>query len=415
MLLPQVYEWEMKLTFSVIMCDDTGVPGITQCTIRPGKSHVYQFRPTQAGTLWWHSHEGFQRRSVYGLIAIDHSTDTTRRVGPVTYDEERTLLVSDWFLGDGRRQLRSLLGAPAKWIGEPVTIMMNGRACIPVSGPLANHSHYSDGVLQNAPSLDVEPEKTYRLRIVGAATLTYLTMGIFDHNLTIVEAETSLVDPITVNAIDIGPGQSYSVILRTKSVTELKRSRSDGLFSIKFMARLRNCSISGVAFLQYRADSLKRSRSVPLPSEQDFPPPPFLPAIDDVEWSLSQARSLKSSSESRSSKDVNNEVPKNANRTIVIHSNEMTFSDGRVRWVVNNISFAVPGTPALHAVKFGLEDKDSFIGMSKGSVLAASEKMNFGTHILSVEVNEVVDFVFLQQRRTQNETLTSSPNEVHTW
>lgn len=393
----------------------TGVPGITQCTIGPGKSHVYQFRPTQAGTLWWHSHEGFQRRSVYGLIAVDHTTGTARRVGPVTYDEERTVLVSDWFLGDGRRQLRSLLGAPANWIGEPVTIIMNGRACIPVSGPLANHSRHSDDVVQSAPLLDVEPEKIYRLRIVGAATLTYLTMGIFDHNLTIVEAETSFVEPISVDAIDIGPGQSYSVILRTKSVVELKRSRLDGFFSIKFIARLRNCSISSVAFLRYRSDLLKRPRYVPFPSNQDFPPSPSLPAIDDVEWSLSQARSLKSSLESRSSKGVSNEVPKMANRTIVIYSNEMTFSDGRVRWVVNNVSFAAPGTPALHAVKFGLGDKDSFIGMSKGPALPANEKMNFGTHILSVEVNEVVDFMFLQQRRTQDETLTSSPNEVHTW
>lgn len=37
-----------------------GVPGVTQCPIAPGQSQTYQFRVTQYGSTWYHSHFSLQ-------------------------------------------------------------------------------------------------------------------------------------------------------------------------------------------------------------------------------------------------------------------------------------------------------------------------------------------------------------------
>lgn len=405
-----------KLNLYILPYDYTGVPGITQCSIRPGNSHLYRFRPIQSGTLWWHSHQGFQRRTVYGLIIIDPDSHVENRVGSIDYDEERILLLSDWFPGDGRKQVTTLLGSPAQWIGEPATIIVNGRASIPDSSPSVQHSDRLDDrdMAESVPIVDVEPGKTYRLLVVNAAMLTYLTMGIFGHNLTIVEAETSLLQPVDVDALDIGPGQSYSVIFRTKSVTALKQLKSNGLFAIRFVTRLRNSSISAVSLLRYRSDSLKLLEFPSVPLEQNSQLALSLPTVDDIRWSLLQARALKSSPVSGTSNAANYDVPRNADRSFMIHSNEVTFPDGRVRWVVNNVSFALPLTPALHSVKFGLRDKEQYIDMTRKTSSETGD-MVFGTHMLSVRMGEVVDFVFLQPGKKSYDAIHKSPHEVHTW
>lgn len=33
-----------------------GVPGVTQCPIAPGESMTYEFKVTQYGSTWYHSH-----------------------------------------------------------------------------------------------------------------------------------------------------------------------------------------------------------------------------------------------------------------------------------------------------------------------------------------------------------------------
>ncbi|CAG8766038.1 22053_t:CDS:2, partial [Dentiscutata erythropus] len=55
-----------------------GVPGITQCPIKPGKSFLYDFYANdESGTHWYHSHYKTQRMAgFYGLLIINE-TDTT--------------------------------------------------------------------------------------------------------------------------------------------------------------------------------------------------------------------------------------------------------------------------------------------------------------------------------------------------
>jgi len=61
--------------------------------------------------------------------------------------------------------------------------------------------------------ISVEAGKTYRLRIINVAALSYLNFGVEGHSLTIVEADGTFVDPYKVDFLEINAGQRYSVLL----------------------------------------------------------------------------------------------------------------------------------------------------------------------------------------------------------
>ena len=60
----------------------------------PSPSHMLYLRFTidQRGTFWWHAHVGNVRTSLHGPLIV-HS----RVPDPFVYDEERTILLNDWW------------------------------------------------------------------------------------------------------------------------------------------------------------------------------------------------------------------------------------------------------------------------------------------------------------------------------
>ncbi len=53
---------------------EDGVAGVTQDAVLPGQQHTYRFRPSQAGTFWYHSHQDAANavaRGLYGALIID--------------------------------------------------------------------------------------------------------------------------------------------------------------------------------------------------------------------------------------------------------------------------------------------------------------------------------------------------------
>ena len=53
----------------------------------------------------------------------------------------------------------------------------------------------------------MQPNKTYLVRIIGAGSLTYLTLDFAGHNMTIVAADAMPVQPLSVRYLDINLGQ----------------------------------------------------------------------------------------------------------------------------------------------------------------------------------------------------------------
>ncbi|GAU13402.1 hypothetical protein TSUD_126980 [Trifolium subterraneum] len=69
---------------------------------------------------------------------------------------------------------------------------------------------------QDGFSLEVQPKKTYLLRIVNAALNEELFFKIANHELTVVEVDATYVKPFKTNTIVIAPGQTTNVLLETK-------------------------------------------------------------------------------------------------------------------------------------------------------------------------------------------------------
>ncbi|QJY46957.1 multicopper oxidase family protein [Pseudonocardia broussonetiae] len=53
---------------------EDGVAGVTQDAVAPGGTHVYRFRPEQAGSYWYHSHQDSARtvaRGLFGALVVE--------------------------------------------------------------------------------------------------------------------------------------------------------------------------------------------------------------------------------------------------------------------------------------------------------------------------------------------------------
>ncbi|CAL1697521.1 unnamed protein product [Somion occarium] len=70
----------------------------------------------------------------------------------------------------------------------------------------------------------VEPNKTYRIRLINTGSFASIRFSIDNHPLTIIEADGTLVKPYNVSGLTIAVAQRYSVLIRTNG------TRKDGTY-----------------------------------------------------------------------------------------------------------------------------------------------------------------------------------------
>ncbi|ETS77074.1 hypothetical protein PFICI_10948 [Pestalotiopsis fici W106-1] len=168
-----------------------GVSGITQCPTAPGDSFTYQWKATQYGTTWYHSHFSLQAwNGVFGGVIVN---------GPASapYDEDKgTLLLSDWY----HPTVDSLFqGAQTGNIPAAQNGLINGT------------NTYKDGGSKFQTT--VTSGSRTRLRLVNTALDTHFRFTIDNHNLTVIAADLVPIQPFTTDTINIGIGQRYDVIV----------------------------------------------------------------------------------------------------------------------------------------------------------------------------------------------------------
>ncbi|KAL2229531.1 laccase-4 [Sesamum indicum] len=175
---------------------------ITQCPIQPGQSYVYNFTITgQRGTLLWHAHILWLRATLHGALVI------LPKLGvPYPFpkpNHERVIILGEWWKSDTEAVINEALKSGlAPNVSDAHTI--NGHP-----GPVPNCSS-TDGFI-----LDVEPGKTYLLRLINAALNEELFFKIAGHRMTIVEVDATYVKPFKTDTIVIAPGQTTNAILTT--------------------------------------------------------------------------------------------------------------------------------------------------------------------------------------------------------
>ncbi|PVI01802.1 laccase-like multicopper oxidase [Periconia macrospinosa] len=168
-----------------------GVASITQCPTAPGQSITYEWRATQYGSTWYHSHFALQAwQGVFGGIVIN---------GPATanYDEDLGML----FLNDWDHQTVDELYMCAQVNGPPTL----------ANGLINGTNTYENG--GSRYSTTFTPGTSYRIRLVNGAVDTHFKFMIDNHTMTVIASDLVPIEPFETNVVTIGMGQRYDVIV----------------------------------------------------------------------------------------------------------------------------------------------------------------------------------------------------------
>ncbi|XP_031267899.1 monocopper oxidase-like protein SKU5 [Pistacia vera] len=311
-----------------------GVSG-TNCPIPAGWNWTYQFQvKDQIGSFFYFPSQNYQRAAGgYGGIIINN-----RDVIPLPFlmpDGDIILFIGDWYTKSHKKQRKDVENN--KDLGVPDGILINGF------GPY----RYDAAVVPEGiayQTINVEPGKTYRLRVHNVGTSTSLNFRIQNHNLVLVETEGSYTVQQNYTNMDIHVGQSYSFL-----VTMDQNASSD--YYIVASPRFVNSSdwdkAKGVAILHY-SNSLG-------PASGPLPDPP---TVLDTYFSMNQARSIRwnvSASAARPNPQGSFKYGEiTVTEVYVILNRPAELIDGKWRTTLNGISYLPPSTPLKLAQQFNI-------------------------------------------------------------
>jgi L-ascorbate oxidase len=202
----------------------------------------YEVHPLadEAGTYFYHSHVGFQAGSCAGPLIVQDAGPP-----PYRYDDERVVFLGDYFNKTDQAIVAGLLANPFVWSGEANSLLVNGQ-----TGTSTN------GGSSCAPAVfTVEPEKIYRFRFIGGTALSFITLAFEGHSdLSIIEADGEYTQPFSIPYLQVGSGERFSILLKTKSVAQLEADRKT-TYWIQLENRERPSSVRSYAILSYKTST----------------------------------------------------------------------------------------------------------------------------------------------------------------
>ncbi|ODV93531.1 hypothetical protein PACTADRAFT_5310 [Pachysolen tannophilus NRRL Y-2460] len=165
--------------------------------ILPGENFVYDFTvKNQFGTFWYHARDSRQYSDgLRGLFIVE--PENKNKDFSFIYDDDITLTLSEWS--------HNLLSdvAVADQVSSKIPI---------VKSLLFNET--------TKAKWQVQPGKSYYLRVVNVGRSATQYMYIDNHSFIIVEVDGVMVEPVEVSSLSINPGQRYGVLLITKNKVE---------------------------------------------------------------------------------------------------------------------------------------------------------------------------------------------------
>nr|AYR00612.1 laccase D [Antrodiella faginea] len=174
-----------------------GAAFVTQCPITSGNSFLYDFNvPDQAGTFWYHSHLSTQYcDGLRGAFVVYDPNDPHKHLYDVD-DESTVITLADWYH----------LLAIYEPHGQPTmanSTLINGLGRYP-----------GQPEVSELAVITVERGKRYRMRLVNIGCDPDYNFSIDNHHdLTVIEADGTTTQSLTVSSIHIFAGQRYSFIL----------------------------------------------------------------------------------------------------------------------------------------------------------------------------------------------------------
>uniref|UniRef100_A0A7N0U1B8 Monocopper oxidase-like protein SKU5 n=3 Tax=Kalanchoe fedtschenkoi TaxID=63787 RepID=A0A7N0U1B8_KALFE len=265
---------ELLLTWSGIQMRRSswqdGVLG-TNCPIPPRWNWTYHFQvKDQIGSFYYFPSLNFQKASGgYGGFIINN-----RAVISVPFpqpDGDIVITIGDWYIRNHTALRKTLNGG--QLLGMPDGVLINGK------GPY----RYNDTLVPvgiDHETINVDPGKTYRIRVHNVGVSTSLNFRIQGHNLLMAETEGTYTVMSNFTSLDIHVGQSYSFLLYTD-----QNASTDYYIvaSARFVNQSEWSRVTGVGILQYSNSKGKASGPLPDPPNDQY----------DKTFSMQQARSIR--------------------------------------------------------------------------------------------------------------------------
>jgi FtsP/CotA-like multicopper oxidase with cupredoxin domain len=201
-----------------------GVPQVTQPPVEPGQGFTYQFTPPDPGTYFYHPHVGVQSdRGLYGPLVVEDPHE------PGRYDREAVLVLDDWADGvgpspdrilaslqrGGMRHTSKLPGMRGMDHGNGGIAMFDSVS--PLGGDTGDVRHplyLVNGRAPRSPTVvQARPHQRLRLRIVNAGADTAFRLALGGHRLTVTHADGFPVRPVTGDALLVGMGERYDLLV----------------------------------------------------------------------------------------------------------------------------------------------------------------------------------------------------------
>ncbi|MFE6052925.1 multicopper oxidase family protein [Kitasatospora sp. NPDC056446] len=243
--------------------DMDGVPGVTQAAVKPGASFDYRFALGHPGTYWFHPHAGVQQdRGLYAPLIVEDPKE------PLGYDKEWVVVLDDWVDGvDGSTPdavlaelakgmagmagmdgsgasgasggsggtagagghsghdmpgMPGMPGASGSASGAPAgpaRMLMGARSPLlgGDAGDVSYPYHLVNGRLATAPeTFTAKPGDRIRIRLINAGGDTAYRVALGGHELTVTHTDGFPVEPAATQALLLGMGERYDVLVTAK-------------------------------------------------------------------------------------------------------------------------------------------------------------------------------------------------------
>lgn len=244
-----------------------GTVGITQCPIAPGTSFTYEFVVDhQAGTYWYHGHQGVQASD--GLLGplIVHAKDE-RKLQKLEYATDRVMMVQDHYHNLSSALLMDYL-KPDRENAEPVPdgALINGkniRDCDQLSHKDCDNS------TATRPIFDLTANENHRLRIVNTGTFAEFQIQLDEHPFAVTEVDGTDVEPVFYHRLHISPGQRYSIIVSANVTTADSFWLRARMVTACFAEENPNLEPEVRAIIQYGNDNVTRG-TFNVPQSKDW-------------------------------------------------------------------------------------------------------------------------------------------------
>ena len=204
--------------------------------IDAGHDFTYRFSVPSPGTYWAHPHVGLQ--ADYGLylpVIVDGPTE------PGNYDAEWVEMLDDWTDGigtsppqhydelthQGKSSMDNMPDMPGMAMGSSnKSDLLGGDA-----GQFDYSYYLFNGRIPGAPTtFSAKPAQRIRIRITNAGADTAFRVALAGHSMTVTHTDGHPVVPTEVDALLIGIGERYDVIV----------TAADGVFPLVALAEGRN-------------------------------------------------------------------------------------------------------------------------------------------------------------------------------